>query len=89
MNELAPLGGIAGVLMGVGWFLKHRTPLTNDWIPVALVVIGGLFSCTLQGWTITNAVEGVSAALISIGVHAGTRSTITATKAEPPTQGLP
>lgn len=92
MTQLEQFGGIAGVLLMIGWFLKEKTPVNNKWIPIVLVASGVLVQCACSGWTGSNAISGALAALAATGFHSGSRNLkqgITDDKNEPPTQDEP
>lgn len=83
MEQLGQFGGIGGILLAIGWFLKNQTPLDNKWIPLSLLLIGVSISLGLQGPTVANAIEGVMAALMATGFHSGVTSTKEGLKQEP------
>lgn len=76
MNQLEQLGGLAGVLLALGWFLKTQTPLSNRLIPAILVAAGTAIYCAYSGWTVQNAVYGFMTSLATIGAHGGTKNTL-------------
>lgn len=71
--------GLAGILMMLGGFLKHHVPgLNSDWIPVILLAIAVPTYIALT-WppTVLSVVMAFGAALSAVGMHSGTRSTVT------------
>ena len=83
MEQLGQFGGLSGILLAVGWFLKNQTPLDNKWIPISLMLAGVSISLGMQGLTTTNAIEGAMSALMANGFHAGVTSTKDGFKPEP------
>jgi hypothetical protein len=77
MNDTEISGTVAALLVGVGLFLKHQTPLPNNWIPSVLMVVAvGTVMGLTQGWGDFSVwIRAVMAGFAAVGAHAGGRST--------------
>lgn len=74
--------GLAGLLMMLGAFLKHRVPgLNSDWIPVILLVVAIPVYISLT-WppNLNSIIMAVGSALSAVGMYEATKSTATAAK---------
>ena len=71
--------GLSSVLIMLGAFLKHQTPIDNNWIPLILLVVGTVaYSAMAWPLDLNGAVMAIGSALSAVGIHTGTRSTINA-----------
>jgi hypothetical protein len=56
-------------LYGLGWLLKHHTPLNNNFIPWILGITGMIIGCILLEFTIRGAIAGFSMGLFTVGAY--------------------
>lgn len=59
----------------LGMFLKNKTKLNNDYIPMVLVGFGVLIGWTIIDRSIFGIIAGVMCAFTSTGVHQGLKTT--------------
>lgn len=75
-NEAAGAAmGLSGVLLMLGTFLKHNTPLNNDLIPMILLPVGIVAYCAMS-WPLdfNGIVMAVGASLAAVGAYETTKS---------------
>lgn len=75
--------GLSGILIALGMFLKHQTPLKNhaDWIPMILLVLGvGAFLTLSWPPTVNTVILAVGSALSAVGTYSTTKHTNAAVK---------
>jgi integral membrane sensor domain MASE1 len=72
---------LSGILVTLGVFLKNRTPLNPDWIPLILVIIAiPVFIVWTWPVDFNGCVMAVGSALSAVGLYESTKSTAAAKK---------
>lgn len=73
--------GLSGTLVMLGAFLKNKTPINPDWIPMILLIVAIPTYIGLT-WPVdfNGAVMAVGSALSAVGMYEATRGTKAATK---------
>ena len=68
--------GLSGLLLTFGVFLKNRTPINTEWIPMILLVIA-VPVYTALSWPLSweSGIMAVGSALSAVGAFELTRST--------------
>jgi len=56
-------------LYGLGWLLKHHTPLNNNFIPWVLSLVGMIIGCVLLEFSIRGAIAGFAMGLFTVGAY--------------------
>jgi hypothetical protein len=75
LDQLAPFGGLAAILAGLGRLIKAHTKIHNDLIPFILGAIGALLVCAVkEEWTQQNAMQGLLVAYLTASSHAGLKA---------------
>lgn len=73
--------GLSGALVALGAFIKNYTPINSDWIPSIILVLGVVAYVSTAGpITLSTIITGFGLAFAAVGVHAGTKSTVSAVK---------
>lgn len=88
MNEIpsvaGEIAGLAALLVLTGSFLKAVPNFPDKWIPTALSLLGCAVAMGVGGFTIDNAVQGLSSGLAAVGANQLYRQhTTTETKPTP------
>lgn len=56
-------------LYGLGWLLKHHTPLNNNFIPWVLGITGMIMGCVLLEFSLKGAIAGFAMGLFTVGAY--------------------
>ncbi|MFZ7104340.1 MAG: phage holin family protein [Peptococcaceae bacterium] len=67
-------------LYGMGWLLKHHTPLNNNFIPWVLAVAGMLMGFLLLENSLKGAIAGFAMGLFTVGAYEFMKNTARAAK---------
>ena len=73
--------GLSGILLAFGVFLKNKTPINTEWIPMILLVIA-VPVYLAASWPVdwNSGIMAVGSALSAVGAYELTRSTKNATQ---------
>lgn len=72
---------LSGVLVALGLFLKHQTPLNPDWIPLVLLVLGmAAYLGSVWPPSVDSIITGLGVSLSAVGAYSGTKATTAAIK---------
>lgn len=64
------------ILIGICEAIKRATELKTKYIPTVAIILGIIYSLSLNGVDAINIWEGVVTGLVSVGLFSGVRSTI-------------
>ncbi|KJS86100.1 MAG: hypothetical protein JM58_07495 [Peptococcaceae bacterium BICA1-8] len=67
-------------LYGLGWLLKHHTPLNNNYIPWMLGLLGMVMGCLLLELSLKGAIAGFAMGLFTVGAYEFLKNTARATR---------
>jgi len=68
--------GLSGLWIALGMFLKNKTPINPDWIPLILLILA-IPTYIIATWPVdfNSVVMAVGSALSAVGLYEGTKST--------------
>lgn len=73
----SPWYAVMAALWGIGWYIKVQMPaIVNNWIPTILSIIGVILGYTIIASDFTGIVAGFLMAIVTVGVHSGTKNTV-------------